>query len=117
MQALLRIPKARRREVAREWAKRSHAPGGARDRARMERGIDFETERKRALDDRRGSLIEEGRDWLNGRERHWVITHSLRGRTNQVDLAVSVLGAATWQRTGSLRTARHAVKFGVWRAA
>lgn len=73
---------------------------------------DAETAMRRALDDARGETIDEGRDWIDGKERHWLIRRSLYGRTNQVDL---VINGTPW-RTGALAHARHAIKWGKWPA-
>jgi hypothetical protein len=108
MHALLRYPKSQRRIIAQEWARRSNAVQSA---ARMERGPDAETVRYRALRDTRGKIIAHGCVYSANGARPWQIVRSQRGRTNQVDLDIN--GALF--RTGSLRTALHAVKSAKWR--
>jgi hypothetical protein len=71
---------------------------------------DAETAMRRALDDARGQTIDEGRDWIGGKERHWLIRRSIHGRTNQVDV---VINGTLW-RTGALVHARYALKWGKW---
>ncbi len=107
--ALLRYPKRQRRAVAREWAYRSHAVQAA---SRAARSPDPDTRRWRALHDARGQIIAAGCVYYHDRVTPWRIVRSLRGRVDQVDLILS----DQLYRTGSLRTARLAVKFGKWRS-
>jgi hypothetical protein len=76
----------------------------------MERGPDAETVRWRALDDARGQILAHGCRYSASGAVVWEIRRSLRGRINQVDL---ILAGKLW-RTGSLRTARRAMKSGKW---
>lgn len=97
MQALLRYPRRLRRAKAREWAYRSHA---AQSAARLERGPDADTLYRRALDDRRGTVIREGVLYRgDGRAQSWQVRHSIDGRVDQYDV---VLDGALW-RTGGRR--------------
>jgi len=53
----------------------------------MLREPDYETQRARALDDRRGKVLREGVSWIAGVETRWLVRHALRpGRVNQFDL-------------------------------
>jgi hypothetical protein len=83
MQALLRYPRSQRRAVAQAWARRSHAAEAA---ARLARPPDAETERRRALDARRGQLVREGVTYRATGPVAWRITHSLHGRSDQYDI-------------------------------
>lgn len=81
--ALTRYPKSQRSAVASEWAHRSNA---VQAKARLERGIDAETERHRALYDMRGQVLREGICYRGGNEMHWQVRRSIHGRSNQLDL-------------------------------
>lgn len=83
MNALNRVPKSRRREVARIWGRRGLA---AQARMRMECGVDFETQRRRALDDLRGQLVKHGATYTSTSVTHWELRRSKHGRTDQFDL-------------------------------
>lgn len=101
MQALLRYPRALRRAVAQEWARRSHAAQAAR---RMERGPDADTLRARALHDARGQLVREGVTYFaDGRVVPWRVERSRRGRVNQLDVIVS---GQLWRTAGARRITR-----------
>jgi len=94
MEALLRYPKHRRRAVAQEWARRSHAVQAAK---RMARGPDWDTVRMRALHDARGQVLRHGVTYsathTNGQP--WTILRSKNGRTNQVDLHIGATLVST----------------------
>ena len=83
MVALKRIPKHLRSAKAREWAKRSNEVQAA---ARIERGIDADTMRKRALHDARGQLVREGCTYREGKVITWRIVRSVAGRVDQFDV-------------------------------
>lgn len=108
MLALKRIPWRLRREKAREWARKSHAPSGTRESARMARGEPLDAAIWRAKQDRRGQVIRHGVTYssvhLNGQP--WTVIHSKLGRTSQVDLHIG--GSLAF--TGSLRTLTRAMK-------
>lgn len=87
MVALLRYPKHRRREIARAWANRSNEVQSA---ARLLREPDFETQRRRALEDRRGKVVKEGVSWIEGKETRWQVRHAMRpARVNQFELVAN----------------------------
>lgn len=98
-----------RKELGRKWGL---ASAKAREKLRMERGVDWLTTCKRAADDMRGAVEREGVTCRAGRTTAWQIRRSLRGRLNQVDF---VLDGQLW-RTGSRRAAAQAVRQGKWRA-
>jgi hypothetical protein len=83
MEALLRYPKHMRRAKAQEWARRSNA---VQQSARMQREPDFETMRKRALRDARGTVLREGTTYTATGVTHWQVRRSVSGRTDQFDL-------------------------------
>ena len=62
------------------------------------------------MDDARGQIIREGCSWTGDRLQQWRIVRSVHGRLNQVDLIVG-----DWQRTGSMRAALAALRWGKWR--
>jgi len=107
MEALLRYPKHRRRAVAQEWARRSHAVQAAK---RIERGPDWDTLRMRALHDARGQVLRHGVTYSAAHPTGlpWTILRSKNGRTNQVDLHVGT----SLLSTCGLR----AIERGMWRA-
>lgn len=97
--ALQRYPRAQRRAIAQEWAKRSHA---AQATARMAREPDAETQRRRALDDQRGTVLRTGITYHpDGSTTPWQIVRARIGRVNQVEILVD---GRAWRRC-SLRTA------------
>ena len=73
---------------------------------------DWDTIRCRAMDDARGRVIREGCSWTGDRLHQWRIVRSVNGRLNQVDLIVG-----NWQRTGSMRSALAALRWGKWKHA
>lgn len=91
--ALYRYPKTRRRAVASAWGKRGAATNQQR---RIAAGIDAETCRKRALYDRRGTVLIDL--WADGS--HVRVTHSTAGRTNQLDVIVD---GNLWRTCGPRR--------------
>lgn len=109
MHALLRYPRSQRRAVACEWARRSNAGQALK---RMERGPNAETMRWRALHDARGQVLAHGCRYSASGAVAWEITRSRHGRINQVDLVIS----GQLFRTGSLRSARRAVRTCKWLA-
>jgi hypothetical protein len=86
MVALKRIPNHLRSAKAREWAKRSNEVQAA---ARIERGPDADTVRKRALEDARGQLVREGCTFRDGKAITWSIVRSVAGRSDQYDVIAS----------------------------
>lgn len=84
--ALLRHHRNERRAIAQQWARRSNA---AQTSARMERGVDADTLRRRALHDARGQLLREGRTYSSAGVIHWRVIRSVRGRTDQRDVIVN----------------------------
>ena len=86
MVALKHIPKHLRSAKAREWAHRSNAVQAAN---RIERGVDAETARKRALDDARGAVLREGCTYTKVGETRWQVRRSVNGRTDQFDLVAN----------------------------
>lgn len=86
MQALYRVPKSQRRSLAQEYARRSNAVQAA---ARLGRGLDAETLRKRALDGARGQVVRTGCTYNAGGETQWQVQRSLEGRTDQFDLVAN----------------------------
>lgn len=97
MQALLRYPRAERRAVAQEWARRSQAVQAER---RLQRGPDAETLRWRAAQDARGQIIREGVTYFgSGRVVPWCVRRSIAGRVNQFDAVAggNVVIAASWR--------------------
>jgi hypothetical protein len=88
--ALYRYPKRQRSSVASVWGKRGAASNALR---RIAAGPDAETLRKRALDDRRGSLVRE----LFKDGSHVRVVHSVRGRTDQLD---ALIDGNLWRTCG-----------------
>lgn len=90
MLALKRYPRHRRRAIAQEWARRSHAPGGTRERNRIARGELFEHAVWRAKDAARGQVLRHGVTYSAAHPggQPWTILRSKAGRVNQVDLHV-----------------------------
>lgn len=82
MQALLRFPKEIRSEKAREFSARGAA---VRAQRRIEKGVDADTLRARALDDARGMVEREGASYGSTGEHHWAIRRTVCGRVNQKD--------------------------------
>lgn len=80
--ALYRYPKAMRRKVASTWGKRSAVVHAT---LRIERGVDADTLRWRALYDARGQLVRHGCTFYATGEVHWEMRRSLRGRSDQLD--------------------------------
>jgi hypothetical protein len=94
MEALLRYPPIQRRAKAQEWARRSHE-----NRAPSE--LPHEDQVKRALWDRKGTIIREGVTYCgDGRIIQWCIRHSLHGKSNQLDV---VIDGATYLTAGQRR--------------
>lgn len=78
---------AKNRRKFQAWAKRSNAVQAV---ARLLRDPDFETQRRHALDDRRGTVVKEGVSWIDGKETRWQVRHALRpARTNQLELVAN----------------------------
>lgn len=74
----------RYRAKMRAWARRSNEAQAA---ARLLREPDFETQRRRALEDRRGTVVREGATYSASGVTHWQVRHALRpGRVDQFDL-------------------------------
>lgn len=84
--ALYRYPKYRRCEIARRWARRSHA---ARAVNRLAAGIDADTARRRALCDARGQIVREGATYYADRAIHWQVRRSLIGSIDQFDFVAN----------------------------
>ncbi len=84
--ALYRYSKQERSAVAKQWAKRSHA---VQSTARIARGPDAETLRRRALHDARGQLLRHGHTYRGATVIEWRIVRSIRGRTDQVDVLIN----------------------------
>ena len=78
----------------------------------MERPVDADTLRWRALHDAKGLLLREGATYRASGVITWQLRRSLAGRVNQVDLLVNGI---VW-RTGSMRAASHAIRRGKWLA-
>jgi len=96
--ALLRYPRRERSAIAQAWARRSHA---AQSEARIARGQDADTVRRRALHDARGQLVREGVTYFgNGRVIPWEVRRSLIGRVDQFDIIVS---GYVWRTCGARR--------------
>jgi len=84
--ALHRVPRKLRRARAQEWARRSQAAQAA---ARMERGPDAETIRRRAMEDARGTVLRHGVTFFgDGRVVAWEIRRAVRGRIDQLEVVV-----------------------------
>lgn len=82
MEALLRYPTHQRQAKAQAWAKRSHAN-------RKPAELPLEDQIKRALWDRKGTVIREGATYCgDGSIVQWAIRHSLSGKSNQLDVLV-----------------------------
>lgn len=72
-----------RAELGREWGFRSAAVWTPRD-------ADYETVRKRALHDRRGTVLRDGTTYhSDGRVTEWKLRHALAGRTDQFELVAN----------------------------
>lgn len=100
MVALLRYPRHQRRAIAQRWALRSQA---AQSSARIARGPDADTLRRRALHDARGEVVREGVTYFgDGRVVPWCVRRSIAGRVDQFDIVVN---GVVW-RTGGLRRVR-----------
>lgn len=84
-------PNSRRAEVSRQW----HEAKAAKRRAREP---DFETQRKRALDDARGTVLRDGVTYKSdGSVVHWQVRRSVGGRTDQFDI---VADGSVWRTAG-----------------
>jgi len=67
---------------------------------RVNREVDADTLRRRALHDARGQIVREGVTYFgDGRIVPWSVRRSLRGRSDQLDVFA---GGALW-RTGGPR--------------
>tara|TARA_R110000868_G_scaffold411211_1_gene702390 strand:- start:72 stop:401 length:330 start_codon:yes stop_codon:yes gene_type:complete len=99
--ALLRYPRRERRAVAQSWAGRSHATQAA---ARIARGPDADTLRRRALHDARGQIVRVGVTYFgDGRVVPWCVRRAVAGRSDQLEIfAAGVL----WRTGGPRRVAR-----------
>ena len=87
----------KRKALGREWGLRSAKAWKPRD-------PDYETIRKRALDDRRGTVLREGMTYHgDGRITKWHIRHSINGRTDQFDL---VANGRVWLCSGPRKIPR-----------
>jgi hypothetical protein len=96
--ALLRYSRRERRAVAQAWARRSRAAQAA---ARMARGPDADTLRRRTLHDARGRVVHEGCTYFgDGRIVPWRVVRSVRGRTDQFDV---IVGERLWKTCGPRR--------------
>lgn len=84
--ALYRYQKRERRAVAQEWARRSNVAQAA---SRIDRGVDAETLRRRALDDARGQVLREGVTYRASGVTRWRVVRSVLGRTNQRDVILN----------------------------
>jgi len=91
-------------DKGREWGKRSAAK-------RKPTEPDWREICKRGAEAMRGQVLREGVSWTGEELCQWRIVRSIRGRTNQVDLVVG-----DWIRTGSMRTALAALRYGRWGA-
>jgi hypothetical protein len=98
--ALLRYPRPERRAVAQSWARRSHATQAA---ARIARGPDADTLRRRALHDARGQIVRAGVTYFgDGRVVPWCVRRSMGGRVDQFDV---IVGVRVWRTAGVRRVA------------
>lgn len=95
--------------LGRKWGL---ASAESRNRQRLARGIDWHTQRMRAAHDAKGQVLREGTSYRYGRTTNWQIVRSVFGRVNQFDL---VINGRVW-RTGSIRSAQSAVRYGRWAA-
>lgn len=86
-----------RRKVAAEWGRRSQA---VQAEQRLNRDPDAETVRRRALDDRRGTVIRAGVTYRATGETIWAVAHSRAGRTDQFDV---VADGRLWRTCGNRR--------------
>jgi len=91
-------------ELGRKWGRQSASK-------RKPAQLDLETVVWRAKQDRKGRVIAEGHDYRSGKTRHWLIRHSVSGDVDQVDLMIN---GERW-KTGSLASARFALKWGFWK--
>lgn len=57
--------------------------------ARLLREPDFETQRARALHDRRGQVVREGCTYTAKGETHWKVRHAVGGRTDQFEIVAN----------------------------
>lgn len=95
--ALERVPRNKRRQRAQEWGARGNA---SQHKARIVRGVDFETILFRAKENRRGKITREGCSYFgDGRVVSWAVQHSTHGRSDQFDIVVDGI---VW-RTGGIR--------------
>lgn len=76
----------------------------------MERPVDADTLRWRALHDAKGIVLREGVTYRASGVTTWQLRRSLDGRVNQVDL---IINGIVW-RTGARRDAEKAIKRGKW---
>lgn len=85
------------------------------DEKRRTRPIPEDTLLMRAKSDAKrrakGQVLREGVSWSGDSLKPWRIIRSVHGRINQVDLIVG-----EWTRTGSMRSAEMAVRYGRWPA-
>tara|TARA_R110000868_G_scaffold394400_1_gene665726 strand:- start:1914 stop:2204 length:291 start_codon:yes stop_codon:yes gene_type:complete len=69
---------AARKALSQRW----HA---AKATKRIERGVDADTLRRRALHDARGQIVRHGCTYYATGEVHWEMRRSRRGRSDQLD--------------------------------
>lgn len=98
-----------RKELGRKWGL---ASAKARAKLATQREPDWITACKRAAHDLRGQVLREGATYQVDGVTHWQLCRFFRGRLNQVDLVVN---GSVW-RTGSMRSARAAIRWGRWPA-
>lgn len=75
-----------RRKIASVWGRRSVV---SQAKLRMERGVDADTLRRRALHNARGQLLRQGCTYSATGEQHWCVIRSVRGRIDQRDVLVN----------------------------
>ena len=92
-------------ELGREWGKASAAK-------RKPYQLDWHEQCRRNANLARGQVLREGISWTGSGLKPWKIVRSVRGRINQVDLIVGT----DYTRTGSLRAALSALRWGKWPA-
>lgn len=86
------------------WQRMARESNRVQALARLERPVDFDTLRRRALQDARGQVLREGVTYFgDGRVVPWCVRRSVRGRHDQFDV---VAGDSIWRTAGRRKLPR-----------
>jgi hypothetical protein len=102
------IRKRNRHELAREHKQQAGRLGGKQSQRvqaaqRLDREIDADTLRQRAVADARGQVLREGCTYRASGETHWQIVRSVAGRHEQQDVLVN---GRLWRTGGQRKVAQ-----------